>query len=292
MNTCPVCSARMEPFITCTDYTVSGEGFAIEKCGVCGFLRTVSPPSPSQIGSYYKAESYISHSDTRKGLISKLYHAVRVVMLNRKRAMVSALAGRESGSLLDIGCGTGSFLHHMQQNGWQVTGLEPDNDARKVALNKHGLTLSEPETLFTLPYNHFHVITLWHVLEHVHTLHEYMAQIAKLMAPDGLLVLALPNPGSFDAKRWGRDWAAWDVPRHLWHFSPESVNRLAQQHGFKVVAQKPMPFDAFYVSMLSSGYAKRPFPLLDGVICGVAGWVQSWSRCNASSSVIYFIRRV
>lgn len=291
MNPCPICSAQPEPFITCIDYTVSGEPFAIEKCGSCGFLRTASPPAPSQIGRYYKAESYISHSDTRKGLISKLYHAVRVVMLNRKRAMVSALAGRKSGSLLDIGCGTGSFLHHMQQHGWEVTGLEPDADARKVAHNKHRLELSHPEQLFSLPHNHFTVITLWHVLEHVHTLHEYMAQISKMMAPDGLLVLALPNPESYDAKRWGNEWAAWDVPRHLWHFSPESVNRLAQQHGFRVVAQKPMPFDAFYVSMLSSRYAKRPFPILDGVICGLKGWVKSWSRCTASSSVIYFIKR-
>ena len=291
MTRCPICSEVTTSFATCTDNTVSGEEFLICKCAVCGFGLTSGAPGTGEIGRYYKAEEYVSHTDTKQGMINKVYHVVRKYMLARKWRLIEKMKEGSGNSLLDIGCGTGAFINYMQLKGWNVQGLEPDSDARGIALERYGLKTEPPEKLFDFKDAAFDVITLWHVLEHVHDFREYINQCKKILTDNGLLVIALPNPSGYDAVKWGADWAAWDVPRHLWHFSPESLHLLMDQYGFRSIGELPMPFDGFYVSILSSKNKGQKYPFITGMYYGLAGWLKSIGNDRNSSSLIYLFRK-
>ena len=286
---CPVCQETMKFYCSCKDHLISGETFSVLKCPMCGFAATENPPGPDQIGKYYHSEAYISHSDTRKGLISLIYQWIRRIMIRRKRLMIEKIAGRKSGSILDIGCGTGHFLHEMQQKGWQVEGVEPDKGARDCALELFQLKIGDSSALeaFCKEAREFDVITMWHSLEHIHDLDGTIEKLKKLLRSGGLLVIALPNRTGYDASIHGKDWAAWDVPRHLWHFSLYSMQKLFHKKGFVSKGIRPMPFDAFYVSILTHQWKKDSFPLLRGLYTGLKGWWNSRKKVQASSSLIH-----
>lgn len=259
---CPVCSSqKIQPVLNLKDHSVSGEAFVIWECVDCSLRFTQDIPDQQHIGPYYKSEAYISHTDTTKGFINTLYHQVRKFTLRSKRKLVeqtvkSSAAQQASPRLLDVGAGTAAFLQEMKTAGWQVTGLEPDPDARAVAMKKFQLALQEPAALFQLETGSLDIITLWHVLEHVHELQAYIRQFHSLLKPNGKLLIAVPNYTSADAAHYGEYWAAYDVPRHLYHFSPKSMRVLLERNGFRVTATRPMWFDSFYVSLLSEGYKK------------------------------------
>ena len=236
------------------DAAVSGEAFQLADCAACGLRYTHHAPCETAIGKYYQSADYISHQDEGKDVIGKLYMLARRFTLQQKRKRIEKMTGKTSGSLLDIGAGMGSFLHTMQQSGWKVTGLEPAAAARKVALDRYQLQLKDTTELFNLPEQSFDVITMWHVLEHVHDLHGYLSQIRKLLKPDGKLVIAVPNVESHDAIYYGTNWAAYDVPRHLYHFSAASMKHLLQRNGLSVLYTQPMWLDAFYISIMSERY--------------------------------------
>jgi SAM-dependent methyltransferase len=289
---CPCCGAlQLNPVLSAKDFTVSGEAFAIWECAACSFRFTQDVPAEAVIGKYYQSENYISHSNTKAGLVNRLYHIVRKRTLQSKRRLVQRCTGLQQGALLDIGAGTGAFLHTMQQAGWQVTGLEPDAGACSVAESQYGLHLQSTNQLFQLPPASFHCITLWHVLEHVHNLDGYLQQLKNLLAPGGKLIVAVPNYTSKDAAVYGPYWAAWDVPRHLWHFSPQSVRALLQRHGWQLDTLHPMWFDSFYVSMLSEKYKNGKGNLLKAAWTGFVsnlGVMRNRERC---SSLIYIISK-
>jgi 2-polyprenyl-3-methyl-5-hydroxy-6-metoxy-1,4-benzoquinol methylase len=252
---CPACDSLSVKFVfDTTDYSVSGKSFSIWECADCTLRFTQDVPDSHSIGQYYKSENYISHTNTSEGFINQLYQIVRKRTLRKKRQLISKVTGRKSGTLLDVGSGTGAFVNEMKQNGWDVTGLEPDEDARKVAKESLHCELKSTHELFSLSANTFDVITLWHVLEHVHDLHNYVHQFKKLLKQDGHLVIAVPNYTSFDASVYKKYWAAYDVPRHLYHFSPLSMKLLIDKNGMRIIEYKPMWFDSFYVSFLSSKY--------------------------------------
>lgn len=292
LNKCPVCgSQHIQHILDALDSTVSKERFPVFECKDCSLRFTNHIPSEEEIGSYYKSEDYISHTETSKGFINSVYHSVRRRTLQQKKQLVQHESGKQKGQLLDLGCGTGAFLQVMQQAGWTVRGLEPDADARHIAAQR-GLDVASTQQFFHLPASAFDVVTLWHVLEHVHQLHAYVDQFAKILKQDGLLVIAVPNYTSEDARQYGDAWAAYDVPRHLYHFSPASMRRLMEQHGFRVSAMKPMWFDSFYVSMLSeknlgSGTLGLAKAFLQGARSNFLA-SRDVSRC---SSLIYLIRR-
>lgn len=289
---CPGCShTNIKPVLQAKDYTVSHETFAIWECGNCTLRFTQNVPEAAAIGRYYQSDAYVSHSDTKKGVVNRLYHIVRNITLKGKLKMITGVAGKKSGVLLDVGAGTGAFAAVMQQNGWKVTGLEPDETARKNAAQNHGLNLQTLEALYNLPANTFDVITMWHVLEHVHELHGYLNRFQTILRPGGTLVVAVPNYTSDDAQRYGASWAAYDVPRHLYHFSPLSMRTLVAQHGFEVMECKPMWFDSFYVSMLSEQYLNGKGNLVKAFINGWRSNTKAASSPEKSSSVIYIIKR-
>jgi 2-polyprenyl-3-methyl-5-hydroxy-6-metoxy-1,4-benzoquinol methylase len=276
--------------MVCTDFYVSGERFPLMKCAGCGFRMTGSAPGATSIGRYYQSEEYVSHSNTRNGFTNRVYHLVRTIMLERKYKLVEKSSGQPSGSLLDIGAGTGYFLQSMLKKGWKITGTEKSVDARNFAAEKWGIQLLPEDGLWSIPESSFDVITLWHVMEHLHDLEKYWRKLTGLIKPSGSLIIALPNPDSADAGHYREYWAAWDVPRHLWHFSPENIRQIAEKYGFILQNTFRMPFDAFYVSILSEKYRKSAFPVLKGLGMGTLSWLASISNKHKSSSLIYVFR--
>jgi 2-polyprenyl-3-methyl-5-hydroxy-6-metoxy-1,4-benzoquinol methylase len=287
-NSCPLCgSSNIREVLTAQDYTVSGEKFEIWHCGHCTGRFTQNVPSSGRIGRYYQSQEYISHSETRKGLINRLYHSVRKITLRSKANWIKAATGLKQGQLLDIGSGTGAFLHYMQQNGWKASGLEPDEQARQNALKLYKVTAQPVEQLFSLPPASFDAITMWHVLEHVHEVHAYLQQIGTLLKPEGAVLIAVPNYTSPDAEHYGAAWAAYDVPRHLYHFSPMAMEQLLKQHNLQIVKKHPMVFDAFYVSLLSEKYKTGHGRLLAGAWNGLLSYRKALKETDRCSSIVY-----
>ncbi len=292
IQACPLCGGtELEPALTCVDHYVSGEAFCLCRCRECGFLFTQDFPAEAEIGRYYETPDYISHSDTRKGLVNTLYHWVRAYMLGRKARLVMDEAHCTGGCLLDIGAGTGYFADAMHRRGWQVEAVEKNASARAFAKEHFRLHMWPDDVLPALPEQEYNVITLWHVLEHMEHLNETWGCLGRLLAPRGVLLVAVPNCSSYDARKYGAHWAAYDVPRHLWHFTPDTMQRFGAKHGFILSGRYPMPFDAFYVSMLSEKYLHHALPLVRGLLTGTAAWLKSLARKEQSSSMIYVFRR-
>lgn len=287
---CPVCgSTDLKDVLKATDHTVSGEKFGITECIACGLRFTQDVPDEASIGPYYRSEKYISHTNTSTGLINQLYHFVRKRTLTAKRKLVQKATGVSTGKLLDIGSGTGAFLHEMKQNGWDTTGLEPDTPARKLAKELYDIELYENNQLYQLSPGSFHAITMWHVLEHVHDLHGYMKQIKNLLQQKGRLIIAIPNYTSADASIYKEYWAAYDVPRHLYHFSPRSMQALMEKHGLQILQYKPMWYDSFYIAMLSSRYKNGTTNLFSACWNGLRSNLNAIGNNKKCSSVIYVI---
>lgn len=289
---CPVCgSTNIKEVLRAKDHTVSKEIFEIWHCNDCTCRFTQNVPSAEDIGAYYQSAAYVSHSDTKTGIINKLYHVVRNYTLQKKKLLIEKLSAKKHCALLDVGAGTGAFAAAMQKAGWDVTGLEPDATARENALKNHQLQLQTLETLFSFGDNRFDVITLWHVLEHVHALHKYVETFHRILKDDGTLIIAVPNYTSKDAETYKEFWAAYDVPRHLYHFSPAAMKQLMQQHNFKVTDCKPMWFDSFYVAMLSEQYKSGGNNFIKAVWNGLASNTKAIANTEKCSSVIYVINK-
>lgn len=288
---CPVCkSANIKSFLDCCDFCTSGETFKIEKCCNCGFAFTQQFPDEKAIERYYDTPAYISHSNTKAGFINTVYHIVRKAMLQNKANLTEQYAPCKNGTLLDIGCGTGYYAATMKQRGWQTIGVEKNKSAANFTTEHHGIKALPPNELVELKSGQFDVITLWHVLEHLQDLHLTAKTIKRILKSNGTLIIALPNEQSYDARHYKNYWAAWDVPRHLWHFSPNTFEKFISQYGFTIIRKKKMPFDGFYISMLSEKYKKNPLPFISGFFYGLMGWMHSWFNYTKSSSVIYILK--
>ena len=254
-------------------------------------MFTQDVPAATAIGRYYNSEAYISHSDTQKGLVNRLYHVARKLTLAGKLKLITAATVKRSGSLLDIGAGTGAFLHTMQEGCWKIEGVEPDEGARKTAAKLYGLVLQPPSALFELPSENFDAITAWHVFEHVHDLHRYFVEVRRLLKSNGKFFMAVPNFTSLDAQLYRSNWAAYDVPRHLYHFSPASVRKLVAAHGLEISGIKPMWFDSFYVSMLSEQYKTGKGHLLKAAFNGLRSNIKAAGNPQLCSSLVYVIQK-
>lgn len=241
-------------------------------------------PTLEHIGDYYKSEEYVSHSSTKKGMVNKAYGWVRSYTLRKKISLLKQLTNGTK--LLDIGAGTGHFLAKAKESGYTVLGLEPDEDARKVALSESSVELRDLSLLHELKEG-FDIITMWHVLEHVYNLQPDLEKIVSLVNQKGVLIIAVPNYTSFDAQHYKEYWAAYDVPRHLYHFSPKSIIPLVESKGLKFEKMLPMKFDSYYVSMLSEKY--KGGSLLKALRIGFLS--NSKAKEGFSSSQIYIFRK-
>nr|WP_298996136.1 class I SAM-dependent methyltransferase [uncultured Allomuricauda sp.] len=274
----------MKLYLKTKDYSFSNEEFDLIWDESKDMLFT--KPIPDNLDAFYQGDNYISHTDSKKSVVDGLYQAIKAKNIKNKIQLIEN-QGYKLKKLLDIGAGTGDFLVFANQQGFTVSGVEPNEKARGRAQQK-GIKLTED--LSELSDSSFDVITLWHVLEHLPDLNHQIKTISNLLDDSGILVIAVPNFRSWDAKHFGKYWAAYDVPRHLWHFSQSSIRVLFKEHGMKVKTIKPMRFDAFYVSLLSEKYKGNRFYLFSAFFKGL------WSNIHAIftneySSMIYVLEK-
>jgi 2-polyprenyl-3-methyl-5-hydroxy-6-metoxy-1,4-benzoquinol methylase len=275
-------------YLTVKDHSVSGEEFQLFYNEDMEMLETFPQPSLEKLSQYYNSEDYISHTDNKRNLFEQVYQLVKLISLKRKLKLINSFPSNEK-RLLDVGCGTGDFLKISQKNNWKVFGIEPNEKARQIANQKTDNSVFGIEQLFKFNANSFDVITLWHVLEHLPRLEEHLSILHKLLKPNGTLIIAVPNFKSYDAQYYKGFWAAYDVPRHLWHFSKHSISKLVACYKMKVFEILPMKFDAFYVCLLSEKYKSGFMNPLK------AFWIAYLSNLKANgsqeySSLIYIIK--
>ena len=289
---CPVCNSKsINPLLTVKDHTVSKEDFVIWQCNNCTLRFTQDAPVETAISKYYKSPDYISHTNSDKGLLNKIYQRVRNYTLQKKAKLVISSTAMLQGKLLDVGCGTGGFLNAMKKESWTVTGLEPDEEVRSLAKKLYNLNVFDSYSISSLSINSFDAITLWHVLEHVHDLHQYIDQLKELLKSNGKLFIAVPNYQSLDADIYRLKWAAYDVPRHLYHFTPKAMHVLMEKHSLTIIDKKPMPFDSFYISLLSSKYKSGHTKWFSAFVSGLRSNARAAFDVNKCSSIIYLVEK-
>ena len=272
------------------DYTVSHKEFTIAECDSCKFKFTNPRPFEREIGGYYKSEDYISHSNTSKGFINSIYQSVRKYTIKKKVQLINSL--NKKGRLLDIGCGTGEFLNMCQNNGWKTKGIEPSPEARRFGIDNYKLEIDDESGIEKLEDHSFEIITLWHVLEHVPQLNKRVGELKRLLKLDGTLIIAVPNCNSLDAKIYKEHWAAYDVPRHLYHFTPSDIESLFSKHKMLIINILPMNFDSFYVSILSEKYKNGTLNFFRALWNGFRSNMNGTKTSKAFSSQIYIIKNL
>ncbi|MBT8236684.1 MAG: class I SAM-dependent methyltransferase [Bacteroidia bacterium] len=274
----------MQTFLKTKDFAVSGEEFRLLYDQELDML--VTDPQPKEIDKYYLSSSYISHTDSFETFSDQLYHLVKKYMLWKKIRMLERYLGK-SGSVLDIGAGTGDFLRIAQKRGWDIEGVEPNPMARGLAIEKQLPLKSDMKDLVGMSFD---VITLWHTLEHIPDLDGQIDAMLECLKEDGIMVVAVPNFKSRDAKYYKEYWAAYDVPRHLWHFSQEAIERIFKKHQVKLIKKSPLRFDAYYIALLSEKYKNGKSNYLRAFWMGMRSNISAW-QSKEYSSMLYILKR-
>ena len=278
---------KNQHFISVKDHSVSKENFDLYRDATLDLLITYPQPKDQELSKYYESDDYISHTDGKRSLFEKAYHFVKGIALKNKLQLINDLQ-KNKGKLLDIGAGTGEFLIVAKENGWQTTGIEPSEKARTIALKK-GVFLAD--NLTVLENHSFDVITMWHVLEHVPNLDNQIKELKRLLKPTGTILIAVPNFNSYDAKHYGHFWAAYDVPRHFWHFSKTAIKGLFAKEELLLEKVLPMKFDAFYVSLLSEKYKTGKMNYVNAFLVGLKSNRKAKGDLEYSSH-IYVLKNV
>lgn len=277
--------AENKLFVEVKDHSVSKESFRLYHDEELDLLITEPKPSIDVLGKYYQSEDYISHTDSKRTLFEKVYHLVKSFSIKQKLSFLEKVHPAK-GVLLDIGAGTGEFLAKATKRNWKVLGYEPDSAARTIAVGK-GITLSE--SLATVENNSVDVITMWHVLEHVYDYDAQIRELKRILKHDGVIIIAVPNFKSYDANHYKKAWAAFDAPRHLWHFSKTAIKKIFANHQIDLVDVRPMYFDSFYVSLLSEKYKNGKMNVIKAIRVGLLSNIKGM-RSGEFSSHIYVLK--
>lgn len=275
----------MSIYLVTKDYFHTKEEFRLEYDEELDMLKT--KPIPKDLDKYYDNEHYISHTDHTTNLIDKIYHKVKKYSLYKKIRLINNLPTKDS-KVLDIGAGTGDFLKQAKKNGWTIDGIEPNITARKIAASKN---IKLNKNIDILKDNTYDIITLWHVLEHIPDLETDIEKIKNKLKHEGYLIIAVPNFKSYDAQIYKEFWAAYDTPRHLWHFSKKSIEKIFTPKGFKLEKIKPMIFDSFYVSLLSEKYKTGTHNYIKAFLVGLLSNIKAISTKEYSSH-IYILKKL
>ncbi|MGB5379300.1 class I SAM-dependent methyltransferase [Muriicola sp.] len=274
----------MEFFLRTKDHALTQESFDLQYDAELEMLQTI--PKPTEIEKYYQDEAYISHTDGNQTALEKIYQLVKQYNQKKKASWIQQYA-KQNAKVLDVGAGTGSLIKYLQDQGWQAEGVEPNKKAQNIAKDK-GVDLKS--SLQDVEENDFDVITLWHVLEHLPDLDKDISDISKKLRSKGVVFIAVPNFRSYDAQHYGSYWAAYDVPRHCWHFSQHSIQTIFSRKGFSLLKVKPMIFDAFYIARLSEKYKKGNNQLLKALWHGLRSNFHGW-RTGEYSSLLYILQK-
>jgi len=289
---CLIChSPQYDPYLVVPNRFHPEEAFSLVQCSQCGFIFLNPRPDEKEMTNYYEEEDYQPHQQDPKNVSEYIYQKVRYWNSRYKRRMIESLTTRRT--ILDYGCGTGEFLLEMQQGGWRTYGYEPAEKARHIAI-QYGLTLLESLDQLSSPVD---VITLWHVLEHIHEPISLLKHLKKILTAEGLLVIAVPNPLSIDSRLFRKNWVAYDAPRHLYHFRPSDLESLLQPLGFRIVAYRGLYFDPWYNALLSAqlesrhkSLTKKVFIMVKGFLAAILAFGQGILFKKKNSSVIYVIK--
>ncbi|MBL0014662.1 MAG: class I SAM-dependent methyltransferase [Flavobacterium sp.] len=277
--------SKYQHYLDVKDHSISKEEFRLLRDESIDLVFTYPQPTDEKLASYYESEDYISHTDGKRSLFEKAYQFVKNIALKKKLTLINEFQ-QSKGQLLDIGTGTGDFLSQAKQNGWQIIGVEPNEKAKNIALTK-GVTYIDKTS--ELEDHSVDVVTMWHVLEHVPDVNSQIKELKRLLKPNGTIVIAVPNFNSYDAKHYGKFWAAYDVPRHLWHFSRLSIEKLFEREKLQLVATLPMIFDSYYVSLLSEKYKNGRMNYFSAMWIGLKSNMKA-RKSKEYSSHIYVIK--
>lgn len=290
LTRCTVCqSSDLHPYLEVRDHFLTGESFSILTCRQCECGLTDPRPDPDELGNYYQSRAYISHSASSRGITNKVYLLARLRTLRKKYKLVRSFSKQAAGSILDVGCGSGEFLYFLKKRKWETRGIEIDETTRMGAMKKYQLQIGGSDLLKDLPDQSQHVVTFWHSLEHIADLHGTLNQVKRILRADGVLFIAVPNYTSQDAAEYGSHWAAWDVPRHLYHFTPITMDYLTGNHGMSIRHVIPMKLDAYYVSVLSERYRYGRVNYLRAFRNGWRSNQYARTHANTFSSLLYVI---
>tara|TARA_R110000737_G_scaffold6310_2_gene20082 strand:+ start:2319 stop:3155 length:837 start_codon:yes stop_codon:yes gene_type:complete len=270
--------------LTTKDYFLTKEEFSLELDTHYDML--VTKPQPKNLDKYYQTSNYISHTDRSTNFFEKIYSIIKKYTLHKKTKLINQFSNNGK-TLLDIGCGTGEFLVTAKKENWTIFGVEPNKQAREKAVSK---TLNVVENLEKLGQQKFNVISLWHVMEHLPDLKNQIKKITNLLDEEGTLIIAVPNFKSNDAIHYKEYWAAYDTPRHLWHFSQNAISELFKEQNFKIIQTLPMKFDSYYVSLLSEKYKNGKQNYFKAIY---QGWLSNYkaNRTSEYSSLTYVLKR-
>lgn len=280
-------STQLFHYLKLKDYFLTKEEFEILQCQNCKLLLTNPIPGENEIEKYYQSPEYYSHNSKANNLNSIIYNIIRHFNIRRKYSFVKSLT--TGNHILDYGCGSGQLLNYFKQMGWQIQGVEKNADARYFASELNRIDVAENLDQIKATSTQFDVIMLWHVLEHIHKLNELVTDLGQLLRKNGILLIAVPNPLSFDAMQYKEMWAGYDVPRHLYHFSRESMEKFLEKHYFHTIATIPMKFDAYYTSLLSEKYKGNRFPYFKAFIEGYKS--NHFAQKNKNYSSMIFVAR-
>lgn len=290
INICPVCDGkRFRSRVATKDFTITQQTFFVTQCEDCGLGITSPRPTDEQLGMYYQSEEYISHTERNTSIFDSIYRLARKYTLQWKYNLIREHS--PGTTLLDFGCGTGEFLQYIEQQGYAVQGVEPSEKARSIAIKK--VPTAKLNASVDEVHGTFDIITLWHVLEHIPDLNKTLQQLTSHLSANGTILIAVPNINSWDSAYYNNYWAAYDTPRHLWHFTQECLPVLLKKHGLRMIGTRPMKLDAFYVSLLSEKYLRSRKHSIGGTINAIVNGLRSNLKAQKTgeySSLIYIVR--
>ena len=286
---CSLCgNSNLNTVLTVKDWLVTKELFDVVECSACKSRHTSPIPEKREIDRYYNSDEYRPHNLHRRKMSDLIYRTIRGMMIEKKKKWIRSFSRLKRGRLLDVGSGTGEFAASMRNNGWEVCCVESSEQIRSIAKENFNLDVISPNVWLGKDKSSFDVITFWHTLEHVESPKLYLETAKSQLNEKGTIFIGVPNFTSYDAMFYGKNWAAYDAPRHITHFDPSSMGKFFDVCDLKLLGIIGLPYDAYYVSMLSSKNLGKNF--IGGLFRGFISNRKAKADTKRFSSLIYAVR--